>query len=104
MLQDVLDLDGDVEGHARVRGVDRARHRQRVLGAVEEVGIAERDVARAGRHLRADVGDDDVDGHDEEAAAVDRRDRAVAAVVQAAAAGLDVAGDARRRRRSRARA
>ena len=51
--RDVLDLRGDVEGHRRVLGVQRARDAQRVAGPVEEVRVAEGDVARAGRDLPA---------------------------------------------------
>ena len=65
---------------------------QRVAGAVQEVGVAEGDVTRARRDLRADVGQHHVRRHHEEPAAVDGHDRAVPAQVQAAAAGLDVGG------------
>ena len=91
---DVLDLGREAERDVRVRGVQAARRRQRVLRAVEEVGIAERDVARAGGDLPARVLEHDVDRHREEPAVIDRRDRAVAAQVLAAARRLDVAGDA----------
>ena len=68
----------------------------RVRGTVEEVRVAEGDVLDALRHLRRDVGDDDVGWHDAELPVVDGHDRAVAAAVLAAAAGLGVAGDAPR--------
>ena len=64
-------------------------------GTIEEVGIAEGDVLGAGRDLARDVLQHDVRLHDEEPAAVDRDDRAVAAEMLAAAAGLGVADDAR---------
>jgi len=74
-----------------------------VLGPVEEVGIAEGDVTGARRHLLPDVGGDRVGLHHEEAPVVHRRDGAVAAQVQAAAAGLDVAGHALAARREQMR-
>ena len=67
--------------------------REGVGGAVEEVGIAEGDVLRAGGDLRADVGEHDVGVHGAEAAVVDRHDRAVAAAMLAAARRLGVADD-----------
>ena len=60
---------------------------------VEEVRIAEGDVLRARRDLRAHVRQHDVDRDDAEAAVVDRHDRTVTAAVLAAAARLGVAGD-----------
>ena len=56
--------------------------------AVEEVGVAERHVGGAGGDLLAHVGEHRLQRHHEEAATVDRRDRAVAAPVLAATAGL----------------
>ena len=90
LAQQVLDLAGEVERHPRELRVDRPRHRQRVARSVEEIGIAERHVRSAGGYLLANVGEDRLDGHDEEPAAVHRRDGAVQAGVQAAAARLDV--------------
>ena len=72
------------------RRVDRPGDGQRVPGAVQEVRVADRHVGRAGLDALADVGQDDVRRHDEEAPAVHRRDRAVPAQVLAAAARLDV--------------
>ena len=91
VAQQVLDLGRDVEGQRGELGVQRARDREGVVGPVEEVGVAERDVGRPRRHLLADVREDHSRGTDEEAAAVDGRDRAVAAEVEAAPARLDVA-------------
>ncbi len=75
---------------ARHPGQDRLG----VTDAVEEVGIAEGDVPRAGRHLGADVAEHDVNRDDPEAAVVDRHDRTVPAAVLAAAARFRVAGRA----------
>src|SRR5439155_8594 len=62
-----------------------------MLHAVEEVGVAEREVA--GTHLdeTLDVAQEDVLVHDPDAPVVDRGHRAVAAAVHAAVARLDVA-------------
>ena len=61
---------------------------------VEEVRVAEVDVAGAGRHLTAHVVQHDLGGDGEEAAAVDGRNRAVTADVLAAARRLGVPRDA----------
>ena len=93
MLQQVLDLDDRVVGERREFAVERFDDPARVRRAVEEIGIAERDVRRALLHLRADVGEHDVDGDDAELAVVDRHDRAMAAAVLAAARGVGRADD-----------
>ena len=77
-----------------VRRVQRARDAQRVRRSVEKIGIAEVDVARAGRDLRARVLQHDLRRDGEEMPAVDGRDRTVPAQVLAAARRLDVARDA----------
>ena len=94
----VLHLGGEVEGEVRQAGVERPRHPQGVAGAVQEVGVAEGDVGRAGPGLPNHVLDHHLDRHGEEAAAVEGGDGAVAAAVQAAARGLGVAGQRARRR------
>jgi hypothetical protein len=66
-----------------------------VGGTIEEIGVAEGNVLCPGRHLTRDVLQYDVWLHDEEPATVDRDNRAVAAEMLAAAAGLGVAGNAR---------
>ena len=90
VAQQVLDLRGEVEGQTRELAVQRAGDGQRVARPIEKIGVAERDVGRAGLDLLAHVREQDLDGHDEEAPAVDRRDGAVPAPVLAAAARLDV--------------
>ena len=72
----------------RVQGLHDAHGVRR---AVEEIGIAEGDVPRAGGDLRGDVGQHDVGLHDAELPLVDRHDRTMPAQVPAAAAGLGVA-------------
>src|SRR6266550_3018360 len=49
----------------------------RMSRAVEEVGVAERDVSRAGGDEAADVAEHDVLRHDEESSVVDGRNGAV---------------------------
>src|SRR5256714_10999384 len=65
-----------------------------MLHAVEEVGVAEREVA--GSHLdeTLDVAQEDVLVHDPDAPVVDRGHGAVAAAANAALARLDVADQA----------
>ena len=60
---------------------------------VEEVGIAEGDVLRAGLDLGADVGQHHLDRHDAELPVVDRHNRTVPAAMLAAAGGLGGADD-----------
>src|SRR5215469_17640807 len=58
---------------------------------VEKIGIAEGDVLRSGGNLLANVGEDDVDGHDAKLAGVNGDDRAMTAEMFAAAGRLGVA-------------
>src|SRR5207245_837608 len=48
LAEQVLDLRRDIEGDRRELTVKRARDVERVAGAVQEVGLAERDVSGAG--------------------------------------------------------
>ena len=73
--------------------MQRVDDAHRMGRAVEEVGVAERDVARSGSDLLADVVEHDVDRHDAEATPIDRHHRAVTAQVLAAATRLDEAAD-----------
>ena len=91
----MLDLDGDVVGDLRVRGVQRVDDAHRVRRTVEEIGIAERDVLRRRPRPARDVGEHDVGLHDAELSLVDRHDRAMAAQMLAAAAGFGVPDDRR---------
>src|SRR5262249_48069873 len=74
-----LDVGGESEGDPGERGVERLGEGERVAGAVEEIGVAEGHVPGPGADLLPHVGEDDVRRHDDEAPAVDRWDRAVAA-------------------------
>src|SRR5262249_43629411 len=94
MLEDVLDLGRHVEGDLGMRRMERAGDGHGVAHAVEEVGVAEREVPRAGGDLLMGVGEDDLARDDEEAALVDRRDRTVETAMEAAAARLEVSDDA----------
>jgi hypothetical protein len=90
LSQQVLDLGRHVERHRRELLVERAGHVHGVPRPVQEIRVAERHVRGAGLDLLADVRQHDVLRDDEEPAAVDRRDGAVAAKVLAAPARLDV--------------
>ncbi len=93
MPQQMLDLDRDVVAHVRMRRVQRVDDAHRVRRAVEEIGIAERDVRGAGGDLRGDVGEHDVRLHDAELPVVDRHDRTMPAQMPAAAARFGVADE-----------
>jgi hypothetical protein len=88
VAEDVLDLDGGVEGEIRPLGMEGGGDAQGMGGAVEEVRIAEADVAGAGRNLAADVGEDDMERDHAKGALVEGDDGAMAAEVLAAATGL----------------
>ena len=93
VLEHVLDLCRAVEGQIRAALVQRAHDRQRVARAVEEVGVAERDVARAHGGEALDVAQDGLGLHDADAAVIDGGDRAVPAAMHAPVAGLHVADE-----------
>ena len=91
VAQDVLDLRRAVEGELGEALVHRLHDAQRVAAAVEEVGIAEGDVAGAELDEARDVPHHGVRADDADAPVVDSGHRAVAAPVHAAVARLDVA-------------
>ena len=93
MLLEVLDLDGRVVGDLGEFGMERFYDPHGMGGAVEEIGIAEGDVARACRDLLPDVGEHHVALHHAKLSLVDGHHRAVPAQMLAAAAGLGVTGD-----------
>ena len=93
MAQDVRHLGRHVERHAREALGEAVDHPPGVRRPGQEVGIAERDVAGARRHLGGDVVEDEVDGQGARAPVVDGRHRAVAAALGAAVGGLGVADD-----------
>ena len=88
---DVFHLDHDVVGEAWPLARESFDDAPRVGGAVEEVGIPERDVLRAGRHLVPDVPEHRVGLHHAELTVVHGHDRAVTASVLAPAGRLRVA-------------
>ena len=90
MLEHVLDLRCAVERQLRVALVQRAYDRQRVAPAIEEVGVAERDVACAHARQALDVAQDGLGLHDADAPVVDGGDRAMPAAMHAPMAGLHV--------------
>ena len=89
VAEDVLDLDRAVERQAGEALVHGAHDPERVVHAVEEVGVAVGHVPGAHRDLLADVGHDRVDVVDADAAVVDHRHGTVPAPVRAAARRLD---------------
>ena len=92
---EVLDLDRHVIGDPRVLRVQGSGDLERMTGAIEEVRIPERDVLCARADLLPDVLEHDVPLDDAERPAVDGDDRAMAAQVPAAPAGLGVADGSR---------
>ena len=93
VLQQVLDLDGDVVRDGRMRLVQGLDHAHGVGGTVEEVRITKGDVPRAGGDLRGDIREHHLRLHHAKLPLVDRDDRTVAAEMPAAAAGFRVARD-----------
>ena len=93
MLQQVLDLDGDVVADLRELAVHRLDDGQRVRRPVEEIGIAKGDVLGARVDLPANVLQHDFALHDAKNPVVNGHHRAVPAQVFAAAAGFGIAGD-----------
>src|SRR5947209_525233 len=91
----MLDLDGDVVGDRGKFAMKSVDYFEGMLDAVEEIGIAERDMLRAGSDLLANVGEDDVAVHDAEDTFIDWHDGAMTAEMFAAAAGLGGANDAK---------
>src|SRR5438105_14271307 len=88
----MLDLDGDVVGQPRKFGMQSVHHSHRMPRAVEEIGIAKRNMLRPGSDLLADVGKHDFPLHDPERAVVNGDDRAMPAKMLASAACFGVAG------------
>src|SRR5450759_1782407 len=91
LFQEVLNLDGGVECKLRELLVQGARAAHSMCGTIEEVGIAESNMARTSFDLRADIGQHDLKRDREEASVIDRRDGTVQAGMLAAACGLGVA-------------
>jgi hypothetical protein len=90
VLEHVLNLGGAVKRELREAVVQRAHDRHGVAPAVEEVGIAEGDVARTHAREALDVAQNGLGLHDADTPVIDRGNRAVAAVVHAPVAGLHV--------------
>src|SRR5215510_2196310 len=84
MLQQVFHLDYDVVSHIGKFAMQRFNDPSRVSRTIEEIRIAERDVAGTLFDLRTHIGEDRFYGHDPELAVVDRHDRAMPAAVLAA--------------------
>ena len=89
----MLNLDRYIVGDRGEFVVERLYYSDAVGGAVEKVGVAERDVLGAGFDLLSDIGQDDVALDDAECALIDGHYGAVAAEVFAASTGFGIAGD-----------
>ena len=87
VAQEVLDLDGGVEGQVRMAVMQPGHDPAGMVRCVEEVGVGEADMAGPGGHQLVDVGQDGVLGHRTDPPVVDDRDRAVPTAVRAASAG-----------------
>ena len=85
--EEVLDLDGGIEGQVRMAVMHRGHDPAGMMGCVEEVGVGEADMAGPGGHQLVDVGQDGILGHRTDPPVVDDRDRAVPTAVRAASAG-----------------
>ena len=92
MLLEMLDLDGRVVGDFGKFGMERFHDPHGVGGTVEEIGIAEGDVARARRDLLPDVFEHHLALHHAKLSLVHRNHGTVPAQMLAAAAGLGVSG------------
>jgi hypothetical protein len=88
VLEQVLDLNRHIVADAGMLRGQPFDDAPGVRGTVEEVGIAKRDVLRAGRDLRPHIVEHHIDREGAEGAAVHRHDRAMAAEVLAAARRL----------------
>src|SRR5579871_500460 len=81
VLQNMLDLDGGIEGERGKLGVHGAQDVLRVAGTVQEVWVAKGDVLRAHLDLRANVLQNNLSGQNKETAPVDGRDGTMQASV-----------------------
>ncbi len=90
-FQDVLDLGREIEGHLREFGVKTPDDVERVAGAVQKIGIPERNMRRSGLNLPPDVLHDNILGHQKESSLIHGNDGAMAAGMETSMTGLDVA-------------
>ena len=93
VTQQVLNLDRHVVRQVGKLACQGMHDAHRVTDAVEEIRVAERHVLGAPRHLRPDVGQHHLRGHDAEPTVVDRHDRTVPAPMLAPTTRLRVADD-----------
>ena len=92
VIEQVLDLDRYVKRQLSVASARCFEQFQPVCGRVEEIRIAEGDVASPHRRLLVDVAEHRFRAVEPQPAGVDGRERAVGAAMGAAARGLGVAG------------
>ncbi len=88
MAQQVLNLDRNVVRQARMLGVQGFHDGLRVSGAVEKIGVAKRNMFRAGGHLLPHILNHDFARHHSKRAVVDGHDGTVPAEMFASAARL----------------
>src|SRR5260221_3813804 len=91
MLQQMLNLNGDVIRQPRKFVVKRAHDGDSMTRAIEKIRIAKGDMLRPGGYLSPDVRQHNILLYDSESAVVDRDHRAMPAEMLAAAAGFRIA-------------
>src|SRR5271154_3471343 len=91
----MFNLDGDVVGQLRKFAMQRLNNRQRMRGTIEKVRIAEGNVLRPSLNLLANIFQYHVAIDNPKCAVVNRHNRAVTAVMLAAAAGFRITNRAR---------
>ena len=89
----MFDLGRKIKRQMGKLRMHRAKDAQRMSRPIQEVWVAERDMGRAGLDLLPNVPDHHIFRNQEEAAPVDRHDRAMQAGMQAASAGFHVPHD-----------
>src|SRR5579864_389103 len=94
VFSQVLDFYGYVVGHIRKFAVESFDEFDGMANAVEEIGIAKRNVLRASSHLATNIFKNNVAADDAKHAFVNGHNRTVAAKMFAAAAGFGGANDA----------
>ena len=94
MLENVFDFDRTVEGEIWKRLVHCLNNANRVLGAIEEIGVAKRDVRGSGLHLVLNVLKNDLLRHREESSPINRWDGAMKTKVFATTSCFRIAGQA----------
>src|SRR6185369_3069445 len=90
VLEDVLDLRSEIKGEIGKLLAHRLRDSERMSRTVQEIGIAKSYVLGSRSYETANVFENDLRGNNKKSPVVHRRDRAMCALMQAAAAGFDI--------------